>query len=277
MKLVHSGAPVVKAAQLTGYSRRAMYKPPQEGAVHRSRADEEDLRRAIRRVALANPLFGHRRVWNLLRSEGRAVNRKRVHRLMKAEELLKPAHFPRPRKPLTGRLGAGFPNQKWSTDLTEILTTDRGVCHLMTVLDACTREVIAWDFLPSYGATEALDTVERAVLARFPKAGRADGLILKTDGGPQFVARRFVEGMKLLGIEQEVNRPYSPEDNGLQESFHGKLKMEYPWVRETETYLETRGTLEKAIPHYNECRPHSSLGYQTPRAFYAQKMMEAGA
>ena len=53
--------------------------------------------------------------------------------------------------------------------------------------------------------------------------------------------------------------------------------MEYLWVRETETYLETRGTLEKAIPHYNECRPHSSLGYQTPRAFYAQKMKEAGA
>ena len=58
---------------------------------------------------------------------------------------------------------------------------------------------------------------------------------MKTDRGPQFVARRFIYGMKILGIELAVIRPYSPEDNALQESFHGKLKMEYLWVREPQT------------------------------------------
>ena len=38
----------------------------------------------------------------------------------------------------------------------------------MTVIDACTREMIAWDFLPTCMASEALVTLERAVLARFP-------------------------------------------------------------------------------------------------------------
>jgi transposase InsO family protein len=40
---------------------------------------------------------------------------------------------------------------------------------------------------------------------------------------------------------------------------------------------EDPGTLEKAITRYNECRPHSSLRYRTPKAFYAKKVKEASA
>lgn len=183
-----------------------------------------EIRQAVRQVGMVRPTFGHRRVWAMLRREGRRVNHKRVHRVMKPEGLLKAAHFPRPRRISTDNLSAQRPNQKWSTDLTEILTTDRGVCHLMAVVDACTREVVAWDFFLSCGATEALTVIERAVRARYPSSGRAEGLILKTDGGSQFIAHRIREETRILGMRLETNRPHSPEDNGLQESFHGKLK-----------------------------------------------------
>ena len=48
------------------------------------------------------------------------------------------------------------------------------------------------------------------------------------------------------------------------ESYHGKLKADYFWIREPGTFLETRGWVDEAIRHWNEEHPHSSLGYLTP-------------
>jgi transposase InsO family protein len=57
------------------------------------------------------------------------------------------------------------------------------------------------------------------------------------------------------------------QSNGLQESFHGHLKMDYLWIREPESFWETRARLAESIRNNNEERPHSSLGYLTPREF----------
>ncbi len=120
------------------------------------------------------------------------MNSKRIHRLMKAEGLLRPADHPRRRLPSTGNLSAELPIPKWSTDLTDVLTTDRGLCHLMAVVDACTREVVAWEFFPICAAADALSVVERALWARFPTTGEATDPILKTDAGSQFNSRLFL-------------------------------------------------------------------------------------
>ena len=199
----------------------------------------------MRQIALAHPTFGHRRVWAMLRRAGVSVNRKRVHRLMATEGLLRPAHFPRPRLPPTGRLSAERPNERWYTDLTEVDTADFGPCPLMTILDACTREVVHWESFPNCGATEALSVVEGAVAQRFPK---------------------------LLGLDLRWTRKKRPEDNGLQESFHGHLKQDYLWLREPESFLVTHRRLAESIEDYNTERPHSSLGYLTPREFAERKM-----
>lgn len=147
-----------KAARMSGISRRAPYTLPRPHVLHR-RPDEAETRGAVRRVALNLVMSGHRRVWAMLRREGRRINRKRVDRLLREEQLLRPAHFPRPRLPSTGALEAGRLNQKWYTDLTYIDTTDRGPCPLTSILDSCTREVLAWSFLPTCGAMEAIEEV----------------------------------------------------------------------------------------------------------------------
>ncbi len=60
------------------------------------------------------------------------------------------------------------------------------------------------------------------------------------------------------------------------ESYHGKLKADYFWIREPGTFLETRGWVDEAIRYWNEERPHSSLGYLTP-VQYAKKVREVKA
>ncbi|MCI4352999.1 MAG: IS3 family transposase [Thermoplasmata archaeon] len=186
-----NGLPESLAARPVGLARRPVCNEPRGVRPSRHRSDEPKVRAAVRRVALARPTFGVRKVWAMLRRERIRVNRKRVYPILREEHLLKAAHFPRPRLPLTGRLFASRPNERWTTDLTYIDTIDRGPCPLMPVLDTHTREGVAWEFLPFCRATEALGVIETSVSARFPKAARADGLAFVVDRGSQFVAQRF--------------------------------------------------------------------------------------
>ena len=272
MTLRTNGVPATKAARWTGLDRSTLYCPPRVRGKRVPRSDEPRILSQLRTVAYVHPTYGHRRVWAMLRRAGLPVNRKRVHRLMAREGLLRPAHFPRPRLPPTGRLIADRPNARWYTDLTEIDTTDFGPCPLMTILDGCTREAVAWELFPSCGATEALGVVEAAVAKRFPQVLQAPVTLLIADLGSQFIAKRFREGTKLLGLDLRWTRKRRPEDNGLQESFHGHLKMDYLWIREPESFLETRVHVAESIRHYNTERPHSSLGYLTPQEFAERKM-----
>ena len=271
MTLRTHGVPTAQAARWAALDRSTIYYRPHR-RTSRRRADEARVLDQLRRIAFGHPSFGHRRVWAMLRRSGLSVNHKRVHRLMAVEGLLRPAHFPRPRLPPTGRLSAERPNERWYTDLTEVDTTDFGPCPLMAILDACTREVVHWEFFPTCGAAEALTVVEGAVAKRFPRLLQANGTVLVTDQGAQFIAKRFREGTRLLGLDLRWTRKKRPEDNGLQESFHGHLKQDYQWLREPESYLATRQRLAEAIDDYNTERPHSSLGYLTPREFAVRKL-----
>jgi putative transposase len=144
----------------------------------------------------------------------------------------------------------------------------------MVVLDACTREVVGHELLRSCGAAKALSVVERAVLTRFPKTGRAPGLTLKTDGGAQFVAHRFQDGCRAIGISRMATRKRRPEDSGLMESWNGHLKQDYLWIREPTTFLETRQIVDGGVIDYNMQRPHSSLEFLMPRRYAEQKKEE---
>ncbi|MGI0131190.1 MAG: IS3 family transposase, partial [Thermoplasmata archaeon] len=219
-----------RAARYAGLARQGLYYRPHTHPRRIVRPDEDRARAAVRRLALDYVTYGHRRVWAMLRRDGWTINRKRVHRLMRVEGLLRPAHFPRPRLPSTGALEADRPNQKWYTDLTYVDTTDRGPCPLTSILDGCTREILSWSFLPNCGATEAVDVVLAAVTREFPRTLRADGVVLRSDAGSQFIAHRFRESMKALGIQLEAIRKKRPEDNGMIESYHGHLKMDYLWT-----------------------------------------------
>lgn len=216
------------AAHWTGISRRGSYYTPQPGPHRRFHPDEAQARERVRAVALARPSFGYRRVWTVLRhGQGLFINRKRVRRILKEEGLQKEVHFPHPRLPETGNLTAARPNQRWYADLTYVDTTDQGPVPLMVVLDACSRKVVGYELLRSCGAADALWVVNQAVLSRFPKTGRAPGLVLKTDGGPQFVAHKFQDGLRILGITLQNSRKRRPEDNGMIESFNGHFNTVY--------------------------------------------------
>jgi putative transposase len=263
------------AARLFHVSRSSLYKPLHPGPVHRPRQDESVMRARVRRVAEERITYGYRRIWGVLRrQQGVFVNRKRVRRIPKAEGLQRAVHFPRPRLPSNGSQSAEHPNERWFSDITYLETTDLGLVGLTVVEDTCTREILAWPLLPSCGAVDTSQVLEDAVMERFPETGKANGVSLRTDGGSQFTSSYFQERARQLGVHVEAYRKRRPEDGGLIESFNGHWKSDYPWTMEPTTFEETRQLTGRWIKDYNEARPHSSLDYLTPKAFYATYKME---
>lgn len=119
---------------------------------------------------------------------------------------------------------------------------------------------------------DAFAVVEQAVFDRFPKTARAPSVVLRTDGGPEFVAHRFQDACRAIGISLEASIKRRPKSNGMIESTIGHLKGDYLWTREPTTFLETRVRLRETVEDYNSRRPHLSLAYQAPLEFAKRKM-----
>ena len=69
------------------------------------------------------------------------------------------------------------------------------------------------------------------------------------------------------GVKLDYTRPGKPTDNGLIESFNGRLRDEFLNVNEFITMPDVREKLTAWQYDYNHRRPHGSLGHLTPSEF----------
>ena len=93
---------------------------------------------------------------------------------------------------------------------------------------------------------------------------------LNYDNGPEFVSRAILKWLAGANIDTAHIDPGKPWHNATNESFNDKFRDEclsLEWFRSRE---EARVLIESWRRHDNEVRPHSSLGYLTPRQFINQ-------
>lgn len=69
------------------------------------------------------------------------------------------------------------------------------------------------------------------------------------------------------GVKLDYTRPGKPTDNGLIESFNGRLRDEFLNVHEFITMQDMREKMRDWQHDYNVHRPHGSLGHLTPSEF----------
>ena len=98
---------------------------------------------------------------------------------------------------------------------------------------------------------------------------------LRSDNGPEFVARALLEWIVDQGIETALIDPGKPWQNGVGESFNGKFRDECLSMEWFRSRTEAKAIVEAWRRHYNEVRPHSSLDYLTPAAFAAKLKNDA--
>jgi len=259
-RLVAEGYALATVARVMQVSRQALYRTPTPRSAPQRRPAADPVEAAIVAEALANQTDGYRMVCAFVRRRlGVAVNRKRVLRVMRERKLIQR------RRPLERRKRPGFfrverPRQLWQLDMTSIWVAEHGWCYLNAIIDCCTREIVAWQLELRCRADEAIAVVEQAAAVHGIQPGE---LVLGSDNGSAFTARRFRAKLAELGIRHRRGGYRDPESQAFIESWFGKLKQREVWLNEYETLDDARRGIGGYVDRYHH-RPHSRLGYKTP-------------
>jgi putative transposase len=229
---------------------------------HRRR-DPAELVARLRTLASERPRFGYRRLHVLLRREGHVVNRKRVYRLYKAAGLAvrrRTRRKLRASRPLPS-VAVMRPNERWSMDFVHDYLTDGRRLRTFNVVDAFTRECLAIEIDTSLPAARVVRVLDKLVW----QYGLPESL--RVDNGPEFISTALDRWAFQHGVKLDFIQPGKPTQNAHVESFNGHFRDECLSQAHWPTVERARVEAELWRVDYNCVRPHSSLRYETPKAF----------
>ena len=234
------------------------------------------LLQEIRTITLEFRKYGYRRVTKELHRRNKIVNHKRIHRIMKENNLLvRRKKF----RPITTNSNHGLPvypnltrgiivtglNQVWVADITYV-HLGKEFIYLAVILDLFSRKCIGWALDRIIDAQLTLEALNMAISER-QHLGFA-GLIHHSDRGVQYAAMAYVKRLKEIGIEISMSGKGNAYDNAYAESFMKTFKVEEVYINEYETFEQAYQNIWDFIERvYNEKRLHSSIGYIPPNEF----------
>jgi Transposase and inactivated derivatives len=256
-------------------TRSAYYAHLAADSARRARQREEDCLVAEIRVLHAGSrgAYGAPRIHAALRRAGRAVNVKRVERLMRKHRIAGITR--RRRRGLTRQarravfatdlIGRDFtaprPGMRLVGDMTELITLE-GKLYLATCIDLATREVTGWAMADHHRAELPVAALRMAA----GRGGLEDGCIMHTDRGSEYTSDEFRTEICKLRMRQSMGRVGSCYDNAAAESWFAVLKAEIGT-----TVWETREAARADVFRYIEIeynrsrlRRHPEYGYVTP-------------
>ena len=129
---------------------------------------------------------------------------------------------------------------------------------MLTLIDEFSRECLAIDVERKLNSQDVLNRLTEL----FTRWGAPR--YIRSDNGSEFTAKLVREWLKRLDVGTLFIEPGSPWENGYIESFNGKLRDELLNGEIFETLKEAKVLIEQWRIHYNQKRPHSSLGYRPP-------------
>jgi putative transposase len=236
------------------------------------RPPEAELRMKLRDLANQRRRFGYRRLFIVLRREGEPSGINRIYRLYREEGL-----SVRKRKARRRAVGTRAPilveakaNARWSLDFVH----DQFACgrrfRILNVVDDVTRECLA--AIPDTSISGR--RVARELTTLIERRGKP-GMIV-SDNGTELTSNAILAWSKDHKVEWHYIAPGRPMQNGYVESFNGRMRDEL--LNESLFFGldHARSAIAEWADDYNNFRPHSSLGYQTP-ADYAGIIAATGS
>lgn len=225
--------------------------------------EEKELIERIKELAYHHRRYGYRRITRLLQAEGREVNHKRVYRLWQLEGLsLKRKKNKKKAARIKGEMKrAEYPDHVWTYDFMNDVTEKGVQIRILNIIDEFSRECLAIRVGRSITSRDVVQVLDYLSLTR----GMAE--YIRSDNGPEFVARAIKEWLQKHKVRGIFINPGSPWENSYIESFNGKLRDEC-LNQEIFSSIEHAGlVLENWREEYNNYRPHSSLGGLSPVAY----------
>jgi len=258
-------------APSTYYAHQQCKKHPQLRS-SRIKRDEALCEQIVRVWNTNYQVYGVRKVWHQLLSEGFAVARCTVARLMKHLSITGIRRGKRVKTTIAGvepvtftdkvqrEFNTAAPNLVWVADFTYV-STWQGFAYVAFVIDVYARRIVGWKVSSHMKAQFVQDALEQALHQRRPKKQE---LIHHSDKGSQYTAISYTQRLKEAGIEPSVGKTGCAYDNALAETINGLYKTELTKRRCWKTRAELELATLEWVHWYNQKRILSSIGNMSP-------------
>lgn len=234
---------------------------------HKQQEKDWKLKQVIEEVMRDNPSYGHKRLADHLH-----INKERIRRVMRLFGIKpyrrrggkwrkpkeKAASFPN----LLLAEFPKYPHHVWASDFTHISFRGRWI-YLATIIDLFTREIVGFSVM----TTHSVHLVTAAPLSAIHKYPHP--IILHSDHGSEYTSKDYVALCQTIGITISMSRKGCPWENGYQESWYDKFKVDLGDPNRFETLGELIAAIYETIHAYNNTRIHTKL--KMPPAVFAQR------
>jgi transposase InsO family protein len=150
----------------------------------------------------------------------------------------------------------------WITDITEHPTRE-GKVYCAVVLDSFSRRVVGWSIDASQTSALVTNALSMAISNRRP-----DTTVIHSDHGVQFASWAFTERARASGLVPSMGTIGDCYDNGMMESFWGRMQTELLNRKKWKTRIELANAIFDYLEiFHNRQRRHSSLGMLTPNEY----------
>ncbi|WP_416337482.1 IS3 family transposase (plasmid) [Klebsiella quasipneumoniae] len=224
---------------------------------------DEPVIMALTVAAERYPLYGFKKLFQVLRRQGKSWNHKRVHRIYCLLKL----NFRRKGKqrlPVRNPVPLVTPqamNQSWSIDFMHDALVCGRCFRTFNVVDDFNREALAIEIDLNIPAQRVVRVLDRIV------ANRGYPLKMRMDNGPELVSLTLAQWAEEHGVMLEFIRPGKPTHNAFIEQFNRTYRTEILDFYLFRTLNEAREITERWLAEYNGERPHESLNNLTPEEY----------
>ncbi len=207
--------------------------------------------------------YGYRQITYMLNNEGWKVGKDAVYSIWREEGLQVPQKQPKRRRLWLAdgsciRLRPEYPKHVWSYDFLQDRTHDGRSFRILNIIDEYTKECLASFTRRRINSQDVILVLAELFLVKgIPKH-------IRSDNGPEFIAKRLVKWLKQLEVDPLFIEPGSPWENGYCESFNGKMRYDFLNGEIFYSLFEAKVRIEKWRQLYNTKRPHSSLDGRPP-------------
>ena len=206
------------------------------------------------------------------------MNLKKIRRLMKKYNLIcqirKANPYRRMAKALkTSNVAENLVNREFTkygprkillTDITYIPYNGK-FCYLSTILDAFTKQILAYVLSDSLEVDFVLETVN--ILIEKHGIDITTETIIHSDQGCHYTSCSFIQLLKDKKLRQSMSRKGNCWDNAPQESFFGHMKDEID-LSNCKTFEEVKKIIDDWMDYYNNERYQWNLAKLSPNEYY---------
>ena len=206
------------------------------------------------------------------------MNLKKIRRLMKKYNLICPIRKANPYRRMakalkTSNVAENLVNREFTkygprkillTDITYIPYNGK-LCYLSTILDACTKQILAYVLSDSLEVDFVLETVN--ILIEKHGVDITTETIIHSDQGCHYTSCSFIQLLKDKKLRQSMSRKGNCWDNAPQESFFGHMKDEID-LSNCKTFVEVKKIIDDWMDYYNNERYQWNLAKLSPNEYY---------